>query len=387
MAHDVEQVGRPVRVQQLGADRDPPCLLLRQPVDRHRPSVRANHVGVDRVSQSVTPRLPIALAAGLALVSAAPASTTQVGTWTSAPRLLDARAAHAVVVAGSSIVALGGTGTRGAPVMTVERFDGRAWKTEARLPVAGGLNATAAAAIGSRVYVLGGFAGTGNAPSAEVHVYDLATRAWSTAAPLPAPRGGHAAVALNGRIHVLGGGNSVSTLASHSVYDPKTNSWRNLAPLRRAKGSPAAVVLDGRIYAIGGRSGTSDFGDVDIYEPATDRWRRGPSIPPRGAAGAAVYGRLDLRRRRRVAVGRPHAPRDAAPSPRRTRLGEGGSDAHRPCLRACSDVPRCRLRRRRKPPDRLEPRLPGHVRRRAPHRPRPRALTTPLMPEAWPRCP
>ena len=239
----------------------------------------------------MTPRLPIAFAAGLVLVSAAPASTTQVGTWTSAPRLVDARAAHAVVVAGSSIVALGGTGTRGGPVMTVERFDGRAWRTEARLPVVGGLNATAAAAIGSRVYVLGGFAGTGNVPSAEVHVYDLATRAWSTAAPLPAPRGGHAAVALNGRIHVLGGGNSVSTLASHAVYDPKTDSWRNLAPLRRAKGSPAAVVLGGRIYAIGGRSGTSDFGDVDIYEPAADRWRRGPAIPPRGAAGAAVYGR------------------------------------------------------------------------------------------------
>jgi N-acetylneuraminic acid mutarotase len=239
----------------------------------------------------VTVRLPIAFAAALVLISAAPASTTQVGTWSRAPRLVDARAAHAVVVAAGSIVALGGTGARGEPVLRVERFDGRAWRTETRLPVAGGLNATAAAAIGSRVYVLGGFAGTGNVPSADVHVYDLATRTWSTAAPLPGPRGGHAAVVLNGRIHVLGGGNSVSTLAAHSVYDPKTDSWRALAPLRRAKGSPAAVTFGGRIYAIGGRSGTSDFGDVDIYEPATDRWRRGPAIPPRGAAGAAVYGR------------------------------------------------------------------------------------------------
>ena len=95
---------------------------------------------------------------------------------------------------------------------------------------------------------------------------------------------------LDGRIHVLGGGNSVSTLATHSSYDQRTDRWENLAPLRRAKGSPAAAVLGGRIYVIGGRSGGSDVGDVDIYEPATDRWRRGPSIPPRGTVGAAMYG-------------------------------------------------------------------------------------------------
>jgi N-acetylneuraminic acid mutarotase len=239
----------------------------------------------------VTLRPSVALGLALVVVAAAPAGTTQVGRWTSAPRLVEARAAHAVVVAGNRIVALGGTGTRGTPVLTVERFDGRAWKVETRLPVAGGLNATAAAVIGSRLYVIGGFAGTGNEPSAEVHVYALAARTWSKAAPLPAPRGGHAAVVLAGRIHVLGGGNSVSTLASHSVYDPRTDAWRGLAPLRRAKGSPAAVVLGGRIYAIGGRSGTSDFGDVEIYEPASDSWRRGPAIPPRGAVGATVYGR------------------------------------------------------------------------------------------------
>jgi N-acetylneuraminic acid mutarotase len=108
---------------------------------------------------------------------------------------------------------------------------------------------------------------------------------------MPAARGGHAAVVLRGRIHVLGGGNSVSTLAAHSMYDPKTNSWSARARLPRAKGSPAAVVLGGRIYAIGGRSGLSDFGDVHVYDSATDRWTRGPSIPPRGAAGAATYGR------------------------------------------------------------------------------------------------
>jgi N-acetylneuraminic acid mutarotase len=107
-------------------------------------------------------------------------------------------------------------------------------------------------------------------------------------APLPTPRGGHAAVVLQGKIHVLGG-NSKSTIADHDLFDPAKNAWTALAPLPRAKGSPAAVAFGGKLYAVGGRSGFSDFGAVDIYDPATNSWSAGPSIGPRGTAGAVVY--------------------------------------------------------------------------------------------------
>jgi len=94
---------------------------------------------------------------------------------------------------------------------------------------------------------------------------------------------------LDGKIHVIGGGNSRSTLADHSEYDPAINKWTDRAPLSRSKGSPAAVAFDGKLYSIGGRSGPGDFGDVEIYDPAVDRWSAGPSIEPRGTAGAAVH--------------------------------------------------------------------------------------------------
>jgi len=233
----------------------------------------------------------LAATAALAAAATAAATPSAPASWSTAPPLLQPRAAHAVVRVSDSIFAIGGTDGSGYPVSSVERFDGRRWRPETRLPVSGGLNATAAVAIGTRVYVLGGFVGTGNVPTARVSVYDTATRTWSRAADLPSPRGGHAAVVLAGRIHVLGGGNSVSTLADHSVYDPTTDRWSTAAPLGRAKGSPAAVVFGGRIYSIGGRSGASDFGGVEIYDPASDQWAPGPSIPPRGTAGAAVYGR------------------------------------------------------------------------------------------------
>jgi N-acetylneuraminic acid mutarotase len=208
--------------------------------------------------------------------------------WRIAPSMLHARSAHAVVSTGNAIYAIAGTGAGGAPVSSVERFDGNRWTDETSLP-GEGLNASAAVAVGSRIYVIGGFKTVTNVPTADVLVYDLTTHAWSKAAPLPAPRGGHAAAVLGGKIHVIGGGNSQSTLADHSEFDPASNSWIDRAPLPRSEGSPAAVVFNEKLYSIGGRSGGSDFGNVYIYDPATDRWVDGPPIEPRGTAGAAVY--------------------------------------------------------------------------------------------------
>jgi N-acetylneuraminic acid mutarotase len=202
--------------------------------------------------------------------------------------MLMPRSAHAVVSSDSAIYALAGTDDHGKPVLEVEVFDGKEWTTETMLP-GPGLNAPTASIVDQRLYVVGGFTAVSNKPTDEVQVYDLETQKWSMASPLPNPRGGHVAVVINNRIHVFGGGNSVSTIADHSEYDPSTNKWRELAPLPRAEGSPAAAVLAGKIYVIGGRSGNSDFGDVYIYDPVTDSWSTGPSIEPRGTAGAVAY--------------------------------------------------------------------------------------------------
>lgn len=218
-----------------------------------------------------------------------PSPTPQItGIWSEESPMLIPRSAHAVAASDAAIYALAGTDDSGKPVLEVEAFDGKQWKKETTLP-GQGLNAPTASIVGHRLYVVGGFTAVTNVPTDEVQVYDLQTHQWSTARPLPNPRGGHVAVVLNGKIHVFGGGNSVSTIADHSMYDPVTNTWRELAPLPRAEGSPAAVVVEGKIYVIGGRSGFSDFGDVYIYEAETDTWSTGPSIEPRGTAGAVVY--------------------------------------------------------------------------------------------------
>ncbi len=225
------------------------------------------------------------MCASLALLCAAHDSHGAAPAWTSAPPMISARAAHAVVVSEGAVYALAGTGAEGRPVLDVERFDGQRWAHETALP-GHGLNAPAAAVLGTRIYLIGGFDTTTNVPTAQVLVYDTRTRQWGTAAPLPRPRGGHAVAVLDGRIHVIGGGNSESTLADHSVYDPVTDRWSPLAPLPRSLGSPAAIVHDGSLYSIGGRSGLEDFGDVWRYDSAKDQWLPGPALPARGTHGA-----------------------------------------------------------------------------------------------------
>lgn len=211
------------------------------------------------------------------------ATGSAAGRWKAMPELPHPRAAHAVVVSGGSIHVLGGPSTA-----VVDRFDGTRWHKETTMP-GGVVNAPAAVALAGKIYVIGGFSGSTNEPLSAVRVYDTATHVWSLAAPLPAPRGGEAAAVLDGEIHVIGGGNSHSTIADHSVYDPHSDSWSSAMPLPRAEGSPAAVVLDGKLWAIGGRSGFSDYGKVYVYDSAGDAWSTGPSISPRGTAGAAVW--------------------------------------------------------------------------------------------------
>ena len=211
-----------------------------------------------------------------------------IGTWSEEPSLLIPRSAHAVANSDSAIYALAGTDEHGKPVLEVEKFDGKQWIKETTLP-GQGLNAPTASIVGNKLYIVGGFEAVTNVPTDEVQIYNLKTKQWTTGSPLPNPRGGHAAVVLNGKIHLFGGGNSISTLDEHSEYDPATNKWSDLAPLPRSEGSPAAVVVAEKIYVIGGRSGFSDFGDVYIYDPAMNTWSTGPSIEPRGTAGAVYY--------------------------------------------------------------------------------------------------
>src|SRR5689334_17822199 len=97
---------------------------------RRAPSCRAPGPAARFAAAIIAGALGLALAGGCAMTPGAQSS----GTWDSAPPMRNARAAHAVVVAGDAIYALAGTGAGGRPVLEVERFDGSGWSAEATLP-------------------------------------------------------------------------------------------------------------------------------------------------------------------------------------------------------------------------------------------------------------
>lgn len=188
---------------------------------------------------AVVAALTLAHGAGAAAATAAPD-----GPWSAAPSLFHSRAAHAVVSTGEALIALGGTGAQGRPVLEVERFDGTRWRAEGRLP-GNGLNAPAAAVIGRRLYLIGGFDMATNVPTDRVSVYDLDRRK---------PRGTAGAVAYCGAIHLFGGESQAlgKSLASVLRLDPASAQWQALQPMPTARSFARAAQLGASVYVVGG---------------------------------------------------------------------------------------------------------------------------------------
>jgi hypothetical protein len=203
-------------------------------------------------------------------------------TWTAGRDLQAARWGAAVTTAGDGrLYAIGGI-ANGQVLDSVEvARPGGAWTSVRRLPSP----RWAAAAVGDRdgrIYVLGGFATTDSHHAvAAIDVYTPATNAWSQAGLMPSPRGAMAAVATpNGDIYALGGTDGPE-FTNVDIYDPDTDSWRTGPRLPRARsGLGAGIDADGRVYAVGGYADHHAVAEVDVLEPGGSRaWAPSTSLP------------------------------------------------------------------------------------------------------------
>lgn len=170
---------------------------------------------------------------------------------------------------------------------SVEELDPatNSWRFVAPLPRP--LHHTAAAAIGSSIYVVGGFGTLAFDPQRSVYRYDIPLDRWTQVADLPSPRGALAAVAIGGRIYAVGG---VPGGTGLTVYDPATNAWTILPPMPTPREHLAAAALHGILFVAGGRfaGNTNAF---ECYEPALQRWTSLPPLPTaRGGIAAATLG-------------------------------------------------------------------------------------------------
>jgi hypothetical protein len=199
------------------------------------------------------------------------------------PPLPAAREEGAAAALGSRLYVVGGFDAEGGDSSSVFIFDGVTWAPGPALPQA--VDHVAAAVAGGRLYVAGGF--HGGSASAEVFVLAPTGLSWDTAPPMQRPRGALALVGWGDLVYAIGGRGPSGEVAVPEVYDPASRTWSNLPPLPQPRDHLAGFAIPGGICVAGGVSPAT--ARVDCLYPSPQRWGRLPDLPQAtrgpGAAG------------------------------------------------------------------------------------------------------
>ena len=146
-----------------------------------------------------------------------------------------------------------------------------------------------AAALGTRIYVVGGSSSNGLIPYHSVAVFDTVAQTWSSVADYPESVDVPSVAASGGFLYGFGG-SFAGAVASVYRYDPVSNAWTPRTPMKAPRYGAAVGVVNGIVYVAGGLDRhDAPVATVEAYDPATDTWTTKASLSaPRGVAGGAV---------------------------------------------------------------------------------------------------
>jgi len=202
--------------------------------------------------------------------------------WHELPPMPTPRYAAAAAVLHGRIYIIGGIGSEGKPLTTVEAYDPerQTWIRDVpqlEEPVA----FAAAVTLGDSLYLIGGIDEEGETTD-EVWMLD-GTQGWQHVASLQQKRQELVAVAFGGQIYAIGGREETSptsrgallprSLASIERYDPQKDTWELLpfpVQLVQPVHLAAATVWEEAIYLIGGLSNNLPVGVIQQFRPLTN---------------------------------------------------------------------------------------------------------------------
>lgn len=191
-------------------------------------------------------------------------------TWSSGPSLPQDRSGGGAALVGRTLHFFGGAKRAGGATETTDQGDhwtlsldtpGAVWTSVASMP--NPRNHLGAAAVGTKIYVIGGqyTHNEGTTSQVQVDVYDTLAKSWSRARNLPLGRS-HitpSVVVHRGKILTFGGtrddGKFGTAMTESSVYDPATDTWVAFPPLPATRKAPVAGIIDGRVYVATGNAG------------------------------------------------------------------------------------------------------------------------------------
>lgn len=154
---------------------------------------------------------------------------------------------------------------------------------------------SAAAVVGSEIFVLGGGNGQDRFSSGEV--FDVQARTWSAVSPMQSTRSGCSVVVTGSMLLVLGGLDGEQVYSSVEVFDTQRRQWHAGPPLCSRRFGLVSVAVGDELLAIGGGTGTEILSSVEVL-PADlsgewvvrDSWQL--PQPRLGASAAVLHGKL-----------------------------------------------------------------------------------------------
>jgi N-acetylneuraminic acid mutarotase len=180
----------------------------------------------------------------------------------------------------SNLYVMGGFNAAGASLDSVFVFDGSAWRSGPRLPLA--VDHSSAASLNGQVYVAGGHSfGRDSA-----RLFRLDGDHWTELAAMHFVRGGHALVAVQGKLYAIGGNSYRGNVAAAEVFDPATNAWTVLSSLPAPRNHVSGFVLGTKACVAGGRS--PNTGRIDCMDAVDGSWSRLPDVPRATSGGGAT---------------------------------------------------------------------------------------------------
>jgi len=141
------------------------------------------------------------------------------------------------------------------------------WKARAPMPTA--RLGPVAAAIGTKIYVIGGYGASGVLGINEI--YDTVANTWKTGARMPTPRWVAGVAVVKGIAYVIGGNTGGAQTGVVEAYDPAKNAWSTKAPMPTSRDSLSAASDGTFVYAIGGYEGDR-LATVERYDTVHDSW-------------------------------------------------------------------------------------------------------------------
>ena len=174
--------------------------------------------------------------------------------WVKLAQMMERRCAHALVVFGRYIYAIGGKSLypQGDPLPTMECYniDKERWEYASDLPMP--LCHHQAFTYKKHILVVGGVTAM-NSVSRAIYQYTPSSNMWETySMQLEQPRAQFGATLLGDQLYICGGWNGLVKMCTMEVLDLDEQKLRRGGEFHEDRISPALFVYDGEVYLCGG---------------------------------------------------------------------------------------------------------------------------------------